>query len=157
MGVFVAVKRVESVGSALNVCRPGVRDTKLEYWSGQWLLPALVAEGGEGAADDFIHGFGDRELTGADGDDRVKFRPPAVIVRKHHAGVLFEGEEFLFSDAKRDFGGGQFELALEILDFARAPQLSAERCGTLKFGEVVTAPFGPVVEEVVVHELLLRA
>lgn len=80
---------------------------------------ASVAEGGEGAADDFIHGFGDGELTGADGDDRVEFRPPAVIVRKHHAGALFEGQEFLFPDARRHFGRGQFQLALEILDFAR--------------------------------------
>lgn len=98
-------------------------------------------------------------MTGDDGDDRVEFRPPAVIVRNHHAGVLFEGEEFLYSDAGRDFRRGQFELTLETLDFAGAPQLSAERCGTLKFGEVVTVLFGPVVDEfeVVVHELLPRA
>lgn len=57
-------------------------------------FPALVAEGAESAADDLIHGLGDGELTGTDGDGCVELWPPAVIVRKHHAGAFFEGEEY---------------------------------------------------------------
>ena len=112
---------------------------------------ALIVEGGNGATDDFVHSFRDAELLGANRNDLSEIiRRPAVICRReHHAGALFESEEFLLASPGRNFGRTKFELALETFDFASAPQLGAEGSDTLKFSHVFATPFRQVIDKFV--------